>query len=269
VAEILATDEVLEERPDAYSGPPARGNLALDGVSFSYENNRFALVDLTLQVGAGERLALMGRSGAGKSTLAALISRFYDPPPGCGRVTIDGRDLRDCSLEWLRRQVGLVLQETVLFTGTVSENIAYGREDDPAAIVRAARAAGAHEFISDLPQGYETQLGNRGARLSGGQAQRVAVARMLLRDPPILVLDEPTSGLDAESETEVIEGLRTLMRGRTTIIISHSPRLAATADRVVVVDAGRVVADGGPEEVLARERALGGPPSGTATNGRR
>jgi ATP-binding cassette, subfamily B, bacterial len=253
VAEILATDDYLEERPDAYAGPRAKGDLQLEQVSFSYDPDRPALVDLTLRVPAGERLALVGRSGAGKSTLAALIARFYDPPPERGRVTLDGRDLRDCSLSWLRDQVGLVLQDTVLFTGTVAENIAYGLDADRKQVIAAAKAAGAHAFVSELPQGYDTMLGQRGVGLSGGQRQRIAIARTLLRDPPVLVLDEPTTGLDAESEAQVMAGLGALMRGRTTIIITHSPRLAATADRVVVVEAGRVARDGPPELVLPEE----------------
>jgi ATP-binding cassette, subfamily B, bacterial len=263
VAEILAADEFLEERPDAYSGPRASGELELQDVSFSYDAARPALVDLNLRIPAGERLALVGRSGAGKSTLAALIARFYDPPPERGRVSIDGRDLRDCSLSWLREQVGLVLQETVLFAGTVAENIAYGLDADRDQVVAAAKSAGAHAFVSELPQGYDTVLGSHGVGLSGGQRQRIAIARTLLRDPPILVLDEPTTGLDAESEAQVLDGLGVLMRGRTTVIVTHSARLAATADRVVVVEAGRVARDGPPDEVLVEEplfSAQVGPP---------
>jgi ATP-binding cassette, subfamily B, bacterial len=253
VAEVLAADDFLEERPGAYAGPRARGDLELHDVSFSYDPERPALVDLTLRIPAGERLALVGRSGAGKSTLAALIARFYDPPPERGSVRLDGRDLRDCSLAWLRDQVGLVLQETVLFTGTVAENIAYGLDASRDEVVAASKAAGAHAFVAELPQGYETMLGHRGVGLSGGQRQRIAVARTLLRDPPVLVLDEPTTGLDAESEAQVMDGLGALMRGRTTIIITHSRRLAATADRVVVVEAGQVARDGPPELVLHEE----------------
>jgi ATP-binding cassette, subfamily B, bacterial len=255
VAEILAADEFLEEAPDAYSGPRAKGDLELQQVSFSYDPERPTLVDLTLKVPAGERLALMGRSGAGKSTLAALIARFYDPPDGRGHVLIDGRDLRDCSLDWLRKQVGLVLQDTVLFTGTVAENIAYGLDTSRERVIAAAKAAGADGFIAQLPEGYDSTLGPRGTGLSGGQRQRIAVARTLLRDPAVLVLDEPTTGLDAESESEVLDGLRALMQGRTTIIVTHSERLARTADRVVVVDEGRVARDGPPDEVLRAPRA--------------
>ena len=179
----------------------------------------------------------MGPSGAGKSTLAALVARFHDPAEG--RVTIDGRDARDCSLEWLRAQVAVVLQDTVLFSGTVRENIAYGTDADEGAIREAARSAAADEFIRGLPQGYDTELGPQGVALSGGQRQRIGIARTLLRDPPILLLDEPTTSLDEATEAQLLGGLRTLMEGRTTILVTHSQRLAALADRVVRLEHGR------------------------------
>jgi ATP-binding cassette subfamily B protein len=238
VAEILGSGEALEERRGAYRGERARGRVALEGVDFSYEPGRPALRDVTLQVAAGQRLSLVGPSGAGKTTVAALLARFYDPQ--AGRVTIDGRDLRDCSLEWLREQVGLLLQEPILFTGTVAENIVYGGEATMEEIVVAARAAGAHDFVEDLPDGYETVLGARGEGLSGGQKQRLAIARTLLRDPAVLLLDEPTTGLDAASEEQVVASLERLMRDRTVILITHSPRLARLADRTVVLSDGKV-----------------------------
>jgi len=241
IAEILATDDVLEERPGAHDGPPARGELELDAVSFAYEPGRPALENVSLRVEPGTKLALVGSSGAGKSTVAALVARFYDPTSG--RVLLDGRDLRDCSRAWLRRQVGLVLQDTVLFTGTVAENIAYGLDVSREEIEAAAKAAGAHGFVSQLPEGYETALGQRGIGISGGQRQRIAIARTLLRDPAILILDEPTTGLDEESEAQVLDGLSNLMRGRTTIVISHSPRLVESADGAVSIEDGRVVAE--------------------------
>jgi ABC-type multidrug transport system fused ATPase/permease subunit len=239
ITEILAADDVLPERPNAYHGARARGDLELDSVSFSYEPSRPALQDVSLRIEAGTRVALVGRSGAGKSTVAALIARFYDP--ASGRVLIDRRDLRDCSLAWLRRQVALVLQDTVLFSGTVAANIGYGTNVAQEEVEAAAKAAGAHAFISELPDGYETELGPRGVGLSGGQRQRIAIARTLVRDPAILILDEPTTGLDAESEAQVLDGLFNLMRGRTTIIISHSSRLLETADRAVSIEDGRIV----------------------------
>jgi ABC-type glutathione transport system ATPase component/Ser/Thr protein kinase RdoA (MazF antagonist) len=239
ISEILATDDVLMDRPHAYRGARAQGALEVDGASFSYEPDRPALEGISMRIPAGSKVAVVGRSGAGKSTLAALIARFHDPT--YGRVLLDGRDLRDCSLAWLRDQVGLVLQETVLFSGTVAENIAYGVDATQAEIEAAAKTAGAHGFICELPEGYDTELGPRGIGLSGGQRQRIAIARTLLRDPPILILDEPTTGLDAASEAQVLDGLTSLMRGRTTIVISHSPRLIQCADRIVSIEDGHIV----------------------------
>jgi ATP-binding cassette, subfamily B, bacterial len=238
IAEILAADDVLPERPGAFAGGRARGEIELQHVSFAYDPDRPVLDDLTLRIEPGSRVAIVGPSGAGKSTLGALVARFYDPDRG--RVLFDGRDARDCSLAWLRGQIGLVLQHTVLFTGTVAENIAYGTEATREQIVAAAKAAGAHAFVSELPENYDTPLGPRGVGLSGGQRQRIAIARALLRDPSVLVLDEPTTGLDAVSETQVMDGLRLLMRGRTTLLITHSPALARTADHVIVLECGRV-----------------------------
>jgi ATP-binding cassette subfamily B protein/subfamily B ATP-binding cassette protein MsbA len=249
VAEVLAADEVLEDRPDAFSTGQARGAVELRDVTFAYEPGRPVLEGLSLRIPAGSRVAFVGASGAGKSTVGALIARFYDPVHG--RVLIDGRDARDCSLAWMRDQVALVLQDTVLFSGTVAENIAYGTQAAREDVIRAATTADADRFISGLPDGYDGMLGPQGVGLSGGQRQRLGIARALLRDPPILVLDEPTTGLDAASEAQVMEGLGALMRGRTTILITHSIALARAADRVVVLDAGRIVQNGSPKELLA------------------
>ena len=276
VAEILATDTQLEERRETYRGDRAVGAVELRDVSFSYATGRPALHDVSLRISPGSRVAVVGPSGAGKSTLAALVARFYDP--AAGSVSIDGRDVRDCSLPWLREQVGLLLQDTVLFSGTVAANIAYASDASYAEVVAAARAGHAHDFVTDLPAGYDTELGPRGVALSGGQRQRLGIARVLLRSPPILVLDEPTTGLDTVSETQVINGLNALMRGRTTIVITHSVDLARDADRVVVLENGRVVEDGPPGDLLARRGvfhrlahgrpAPAGPvPSGTAVLG--
>ena len=206
------------------------------------------LEGISLRFPAGSRVAFVGPSGAGKSTVGALIARFYDPT--AGQVLIDGRDARDCSLDWLRDQVGILLQDTVLFTGTVAENLAYGREAPREDIVRAARAADAEDFISTLPGGYDGKLGPQGIGLSGGQRQRIGIARVLLRDPPILVLDEPTTGLDAASEAQVMDGLMALMKDRTTILITHSMALARNADHIVVIERGRIAQEGTPEELL-------------------
>jgi ATP-binding cassette, subfamily B, bacterial len=252
IAEILAADELVEDRPGAYSGPPAHGDVALEHVSFRYAADRLVLDALDLRVPAGSSVAIMGESGAGKSTIGALTVRLYDP--ASGRVLIDGRDARDCSLTWLRAQIGVVLQDTVLFTGTVEDNIAYGTDASRERIVAAARAVAADRFIGGLPDGYETELGPQGVGLSGGQRQRIGLARTLVRNPRILVLDEPTTGLDAESEATVIAGLRALVSGRTTILITHSLELAAGADEVIVLADGRVAAQGAPAEVLGGSR---------------
>jgi ATP-binding cassette, subfamily B, bacterial len=249
IAEILAADELLEERPGAYRGGRAAGELVFDRVSFAYDPARPALQDVSIRVAAGSRLAVVGASGAGKSTLGALVARLYDPAEG--RVLVDGRDVRDCSLEWLRTQVGVLLQDTVLFTGSVRENIAYGADVSGGEIVAAAEAAAAHGFVTSLPRGYETELGPQGVGLSGGQRQRIGIARTLLRDPPILLLDEPTTALDTEAEAQLLDGLERLMQGRTAIVITHSLELARRADQVVVLGGGRVVAHGAPDVVLA------------------
>jgi ABC-type multidrug transport system fused ATPase/permease subunit len=250
IAEVLAADELVEDRPGAFSGGSAYGDVELQKVTFRYAEDRPVLDDITLHAPAGMCVALIGPSGAGKSTIGALIVRLHDPT--CGRVLIDGRDARDCSLAWLRRQVGVVLQDTVLFTGTVAENIAYGTEASRKEIVDAARVVAADEFIRRLPDGYDTPLGPQGIGLSGGQRQRIGLARTLVRDPRILVLDEPTTGLDTESEAKVISGLRALMRGRTTILITHSLDLAATADHIIRLEGGQIVAVGVPAHVLGQ-----------------
>ncbi len=258
IAEVLAVDELLEDRPGAYAGPPAAGEVELRDVSFRYTDDRAGVEGIDLHIPAGASVALVGHSGAGKSTIGALIVRMFDP--GRGSVLIDGRDARDCSLAWLRRQVGVVLQDTILFTGTVAENIAYGTDAGMEQVVAAARAVAADRFIRSLPEGYDTRLGPQGVGLSGGQRQRIGLARTLVRDPRILVLDEPTTGLDVESEAEVITGLRALMEGRTTILMTHALDLAVDADVVVMLREGRIVAQGPPAEVLARvDRRFGDP----------
>src|SRR5581483_11251475 len=262
IAELLASDDALRDRPGAYTGVRAAGKVELDAVSFAYASGRPALAGVTLTIEPGERVAIVGRSGAGKSTLAALLARFYDPDSGV--IRLDDRDARACSLSWFRAQIGMLLQDTVLFRGTVAENIAYGSRASREAVVAASRANGADEFVSALPDGYETELGAAGAGLSGGQRQRLGIARVLVRNPPVLILDEPTTGLDAASEAQLVSALERLMEGRTTLIVTHSIALARRAHRVLVVDRGRVVEDGTPAELLA----AGGAFSSLAAHGR-
>jgi ABC-type multidrug transport system fused ATPase/permease subunit len=207
---------------------------------------------VTFDVGPGEVLALVGASGAGKSTIAKLLLRFYDPD--AGEVRLDGKDLRDLSLRSLRENVAVLLQETLVFDGSVRENIAYGRpgatEED---VVRAAKEADAHGFISALPEGYDTIVGQKGRLLSGGQRQRLAIARAMIRDAPILILDEPTTGLDAESGRRVLEPLHRLMSGRTTVVISHNLATLREATSIIVLEGGRVTEHGTHPELIGHD----------------
>jgi ATP-binding cassette, subfamily B, bacterial len=250
--------EVLDERPAvrdplrAQSLARAEGRIDFSQVSFSYPaGGRDALSDITFSVRPGETVALVGRSGAGKSTLTKLLLRFYDPARGS--IRLDGIDLRALSLETLRANIALVLQETLVFDGTIRDNIAYGKPDaSERDVIRAAIDADADAFISRLPDGYDTLVGQRGRRLSGGQAQRVAIARAMIREAPILILDEPTTGLDAESTHRILDPLRKLMNGRTTIVITHNLVTVHEADAIVVLDEGRIVETGTHFELLAR-----------------
>jgi ABC-type multidrug transport system fused ATPase/permease subunit len=253
IDELLDLVPAVEDAPDAVPAPPLGGRLAFDEVAFAYhaepgDDAPAVLRGVTFEVRPGEVVALVGRSGAGKSTIAQLVPRLYDPDGGA--VLIDGTDVRRYTLESLRSQVSLVLQDTVLLTGTVAENIAYGVEGATREqIEHAARCANAHDFITAMPAGYDTEVGERGSTLSGGQRQRIAIARAFIRAAPVLVLDEPTTGLDADSTRLVVGALRTLMRGTTTIIISHDPALVRCADRVLVVEGGRIAEEGSPAEL--------------------
>lgn len=242
----------LQESPGAVALPPIAGRVRLENVSFAYAPGQWALRGLSLDIAPGERVALVGLSGAGKTTLVNLIGRFYDPVEG--RIEIDGWDLRRVTVRSLRRQIGLVPQETVLFRGTVYDNIAYARPDAPfEEVVAAAKAANAHEFIESLGDGYRTLLGEDGLQLSGGQRQRIAIARALLNDPRLLILDEATAALDSESETLIQDALAQATRGRTTFIIAHRLSTVRGADRIVVLDHGTVVEDGRHEDLVARD----------------
>ncbi|MEJ2709517.1 MAG: ABC transporter transmembrane domain-containing protein [Anaerolineales bacterium] len=249
--EILDTRSDIQEPPGAPALPPVEGRIIFDQVSFAYQDDpdNEILVDINLEVEPGEVLALVGPSGAGKSTLVNLIPRFFDPSQG--RVLIDGCDLRQVQLLSLRQQIGIVPQETLLFGGSVLENILYGRlEASQAEVVAAAQAANAHEFIQQLPNGYDTLVGERGVKLSGGQRQRIAIARAILKNPRILLLDEATSSLDSESEGLVQEALERLMQNRTSILIAHRLSTIQNADRIAVLEEGRLVELGDHAELM-------------------
>jgi ATP-binding cassette subfamily B protein len=247
--ELLDQPIVTAEAPDAVDLDIREGHVLLDGVEFSYGASP-ALAGVTLDMRPGSVTALVGPSGGGKTTVFSLIERFYDPK--AGTVRIDGQDLRSVSFQSLRRHVALVTQETFLFDGTIRENIAYGKPDATHdEIVEAARNANAHEFITELPGGYDAPVGEGGSRLSGGQRQRIAIARAMLRNAPILLLDEPTSALDAQSESKVQEALDRLMLGRTTIVIAHRLSTVRNADMIYVMEKGRVLQAGSHSKLIA------------------
>jgi ATP-binding cassette, subfamily B, bacterial MsbA len=252
VFEIIDTEPTVVDRPGAVPLDGTIGAIRLDGVSFAYDGERHVLRDVDLEIRPGEVLALVGPSGSGKTTLVGLVPRLWDVTSGA--IRIDGRDVRDLTTDSLRARIGLVPQEATLFGGTVRENIRYGRLDaDDEEIEAAARFANAHDFVRAMPEGYDTPVGDRGMRLSGGQRQRIAIARAILKDPPILLLDEATSSLDNESERLVQEALDRLKVGRTTIIVAHRLSTIRAADRIAVLDDGWLVELGTHEELLARE----------------
>ncbi len=250
VFEILDTQPDVQDAPHARKLEPVQGTIALRSLSFAYEAEQVVLRDINLEIAAGEVIALVGPSGAGKSTLFNLIPRFYDPDSGA--ILVDGCDIRQVTQASLREQIGIVPQETLLFGGSIRENILYGKlAASETELVAAARSANAHDFISQLPRGYDTVVGERGIKLSGGQRQRVAIARALLKDPAILLLDEATSSLDSESEQLVQEALGRLMRNRTTLIIAHRLSTVRVANRIAVLDAGRIIELGTHADLLA------------------
>src|SRR2546425_3638453 len=251
IAEVMRVRSEVRDRKRARPAPPLRGRIEFRDVSFEYETGRTVLSHINLAIAPGEKIAIVGATGTGKSPLVSLIPRFYDPSDG--EVRIDGEDIRNYTLQSLREQISLVLQDQLLFSGTIRENIAFGR---PGAgdeeIAAAAVTANADEFIHRLPEGYEALVSERGTTLSGGQKQRIAIARAILRDAPILILDEPTTGLDAAAEQAVMGALERAAAGRTTLIIAHRLTTVRLADRIVVLDRGRIIEEGTHLELLAR-----------------
>ena len=251
VRAILDADDMIPQKPGAQDPAPLKGEIVFERVGFSYAKEAAVLKDVNFRIKAGQMVGIVGPTGSGKSTVVSLIPRFYDPT--AGTITIDGTDVRDYSLAGLRNQIAYVLQETVLFRGTVADNIAYGRggatRDE---ILQAAKLANADEFIVKMPNGYDTMVGDRGDTLSGGQRQRIGIARAIIRNNPILILDEPTAALDTESEQLVIEALERLMKGRTVITIAHRLSTIRDADNILVLKDGVVLEEGTHEQLLAR-----------------
>jgi ATP-binding cassette, subfamily B, bacterial len=246
---LLDMQPEVKEKPGALDLGRVRGWITAEDVSFSYSSRKRTLEDVSFEVAPGERIAIVGRTGAGKSTLMSLLIRFYDPK--AGRIAFDGVDLRDVTLASLRNQISVVLQEPLLFSGTIRENIRYGSlEASDEQIEAAAKAANAHDFIAALPDGYETVLGERGAQISGGERQRICVARAFLRDAPILILDEPTSSIDSKTEGVILDSLEDLMEGRTSFMIAHRLSTVRHADQILVMHDGRVVERGTHEELV-------------------
>jgi ATP-binding cassette subfamily B protein len=251
IFEYLDLEPEVVERPGAIRPPAAEGRVRFDGVWFTYGGDRWALQDVSFEAQPGQLVALVGPSGAGKSTMTYLVPRLYDPARGT--VSIDGHDLRDVELGWLADQIGMVPQETFLFHTTVRDNLLYGDPDaSEDRMIEAARAANIHDLVAALPDAYETVVGERGFRLSGGERQRIAIARAILKDPRIIILDEATSSLDSRSERLVQEALERLMRGRTSVVIAHRLSTILSADRILVIDHGRIVQAGTHAELLGQ-----------------
>jgi subfamily B ATP-binding cassette protein MsbA len=251
IFDLMDRESEITEKPGAADLPPFEDAIRYEKVSFAYAEEP-VLRDVTLTIRRGETLAIVGPSGAGKTSLVNLLPRLYDPTSG--RITFDGADLRDTTLTSLRRQIAVVTQETILFDSTSRDNIAYGQASPPeSAVAEAARAAYAEEFVEALPAGYDTRLGQDAGRLSGGQRQRLAIARALYKNAPILILDEATSQLDSESEALVARAFANLMKDRTTLVIAHRLSTVRRADRIVVLERGRIVEEGTHRELLTRQ----------------
>jgi ABC-type multidrug transport system fused ATPase/permease subunit len=251
VRALLATDTLIPENPDGLEPKTLDGAIEFDHIAFGYDPAVPILTDVNLKIEPGQFVGIVGPTGSGKSTIVSLIPRFYDVQSGT--VYIDGHDVRDYKLKALRDQIGYVLQDTVLFRGTILDNIAFGRPDaTKEEIIAAAKLANAHDFISEMPLGYDTMVGNRGSTLSGGQRQRIGIARVMVRNNPILLLDEPTAALDSESEKLVIDALEKLMKGKTVIAIAHRLSTIRNADRIVVIMGGVVAEQGSHDELMAR-----------------
>jgi ATP-binding cassette, subfamily B, bacterial len=251
VFEVLDTPVEVESRPGAVRLPAPRGGLVFSGVDFAYQPGEPVLRNLSFAAEPGMCVAILGGTGSGKSTLMSLIPRFYDPT--AGRITLDGHDLKDLDLDDLRRAIGLVFQESFLFSNTVAANIAFGHpEATPAQIERAARIARAHDFISELPQGYATVLGESGTSLSGGQRQRLAIARAVLLEPAVLLLDDPTAAIDPQTETEILEALENAIHGRTTFIVANRVSTLRRADLILVLEDNTIVQRGTHDQLMAQ-----------------
>lgn len=249
VFEVLDTVPKIRDHPDARALSRVRGEVAFEEVRFCYQEGAQVLHGISFSAASGEMVALVGHSGGGKTTIVKLIPRFYDPDDG--RVLVDGNDVRDVTVGSLREQMAVVFQDAFLFNGTIRENIAYGRPDaGDDEVANAARAANAHAFVIELPEGYDTVIGERGVRLSGGQQQRVAIARALLKDPRILILDEATSAVDSETENLIQEALRRLFADRTSFVIAHRLSTVLHADQILVIEGGRIVERGRHRELL-------------------